>query len=133
MGKDLPIATGFGGLDSRNFALPATNPPNPPKLPIPSPVGFGFVACRGGEGPFSGGGGDLVRPAFSSAACSSALVGSLIGVFTGVGDAEGDCLLHREVALFTEKPSFDGEGSSWAFDVSVLDVDISFDTGGGVS
>lgn len=94
--------TGFGGLDSRlNWGTTA-----PPRLARPRPTGLGFGArgagCRGWVDSI---GSDVcAKPAFSIAACSSALVGSLMGDFdrVRVGEADADCLLHNAVALFTE-------------------------------
>ena len=78
-----------------------------PKLARPRPTRFGFGArgagCRGWADSI---GSDVrAKPAFSIAACSSALVGSFIGDFDRVrgGEADADCLPHNAVALLTEK------------------------------
>jgi hypothetical protein len=79
---------GFEGVDSLDRA--ATNPPRLLSPPKPRPAGFGLLArvlgvdCGVSVGPF--------RPALSVAACSSALVGSLIGDFglLKIGDDEVD-------------------------------------------
>jgi len=73
--------------------------------------------------------GDRMSPASCIAACSSALVGSLIGdfVFVGTGDDDVDCLPHRAVALLTEaNVDFSGDGSSFAGETSTFGGAISF-------
>jgi hypothetical protein len=73
--------------------------------------------------------GDRTSPASCIAACSSALVGSLIGdfVLAGAGDEDGDCLPHRAVALLTDaNVDFSGEGASLTGVTSTFGGAISF-------
>jgi hypothetical protein len=77
--------------------------------------------------------GDRTSPASCIAACSSALVGSLIGdlVLAAKGDEDADCLPHRAVALLTEaNVDFSGDDSSLAGETSTFGGAISFNAVG---
>jgi hypothetical protein len=72
--------------------------------------------------------GDRISPASCMAACSSALVGSLMGDFVldARGDGAADCLPHNAVALLTEaNVDFSGDDSSFTGVTSTFGVAIS--------
>jgi hypothetical protein len=77
--------------------------------------------------------GDRTSPASCIAACSSALVGNLIGdlALVGVDNVAADGLPHKAVALLTdENVDFSGDGSSFLGDGSAFGGAISFRTVG---